>query len=215
MRDDVKEHLDGERPYSALDAAAREEADAWDALTRGLRVDVPGPAPAWLEGAVMAEVAAAPHGSSSRALAWLLRPSLRLSPLGAGLAAAAVLAALLLTGRGGSVPDEGPVAAPVAATTPPAEQVVYVQFVLEAPSARSVAVAGDFNAWDGSHELEDTDGDGVWTGRVPILPGVHEYMFVVDGSDWVTDPRAGRWSDDGFGHRNAVLAVAPAPPGAV
>ena len=32
-------------------------------------------------------------------------------------------------------------------------------------------------------------------------------LFVVNGSRWVTDPRATRYSDDGFGNRNAVLAV--------
>jgi len=43
---------------------------------------------------------------------------------------------------------------------------------------------------------------------VPVLPGVHEYMFIVNGDTWVTDPRADRYVDDGFGNRNAVLAVA-------
>jgi hypothetical protein len=38
---------------------------------------------------------------------------------------------------------------------------------------------------------------------------MHQYMFVIDGSEWVTDPGAERWSDDGFGNRNAVVAVAP------
>jgi len=211
VRDDITKVLDGERPPASLDAAAREEIEAWERLTRALREDVPGPAPAWLEGAVMAEIATGRPGRPSGALAWLLRPSLRVSPLGVGLAAAAMVAALLLVARGGEAPGTAP-AGPAAADPtagPATEQVVYVQFVLEAPAARSVAVAGDFNGWDGSHQLEDADGDGVWTGRVPIQPGVHEYMFVVDGSDWVTDPRAGRWSDDGFGNRNAVLAVAP------
>ena len=86
--------------------------------------------------------------------------------------------------------------------------VVYVQFALEAPSAQSVAVAGDFDGWTGSHTLDDADGDGVWTGRVPLQPGVHAYMFLVDGSTWMTDPRAQRYSEDGFGNRNAILAVA-------
>jgi 1,4-alpha-glucan branching enzyme len=86
--------------------------------------------------------------------------------------------------------------------------VVYVQFMLDAPGAQSVAVGGDFDAWGGTHTLEDPDGDGVWTGRVPVGPGLHTYMFLVDGSQWVTDPRASHYSDDGFGNRNAVLAVA-------
>lgn len=214
MRDETREHLDGERTRADLDAAAREEADAWERLVGVLREDVPGPAPAWLEGAVMAavtdELAAERPAAPSARLAWLLEPSLRLSPLGAGLAAAALIAALVVPWRR-AVEPAAPVdiaAAPAAAPDP----VVFVQFVLEAPRARSVAVAGDFNDWDdGLHELADADGDGVWTGRVPLRPGVHEYMFVVDGSDWVTDPRAERWADDGFGNRNAVMAVVPPP----
>jgi 1,4-alpha-glucan branching enzyme len=88
------------------------------------------------------------------------------------------------------------------------QAVVYVQFVLDAPGAVSVAVSGDFNEWDrGAHRLDDPDGDGVWTGRVPVRPGIHEYMFVIDGERWVTDPGAQRYADDGFGNRNAVLAV--------
>ena len=69
-------------------------------------------------------------------------------------------------------------------------------------------VGGDFDAWNGSYTLEDPDGDGVWTGRVPVEPGLHSYMFLLDGNEWVTDPRASRYNDDGFGNRNAVLAVA-------
>jgi 1,4-alpha-glucan branching enzyme len=86
--------------------------------------------------------------------------------------------------------------------------VVYAQFALEAPGAASVAVAGDFDEWEGEHRLTDLDGDGIWTGRVPVSPGVHAYMFLVDDATWMTDPRAERYAEDGFGNRNAVLAVA-------
>ena len=84
---------------------------------------------------------------------------------------------------------------------------VYVQFVLDAPGATSVAVAGDFSEWDDRHTLQDLDGDGVWTGRVPLVAGLHKYMFVIDGAEWVTDPNAQHYADDGFGNRNAVIAV--------
>ena len=84
---------------------------------------------------------------------------------------------------------------------------IYVQFMLEAPSAQSVAVAGDFNSWMPELVLTDPDGDGVWSGRVALKPGVHQYMFVIDGSQWLTDPGAGRYVDDGFGNRNAVLVI--------
>ena len=199
MKDETREFLDGERPRSSLPPAAREEAEAWDRLLTVLREDIPGPAPLWLEGAVMAEVTAARPSRARRATAWVLRPSLRLSPLGLGLAAA-VMATVLLAPWRGTPPAVTPVAAAPAA-------VVYVQFVLDAPGARSVAVAGDFNGWEVSSGLTDPDGDGIWTGRVPLQPGVHEYMFVIDENEWVTDPRADRWSEDGFGNRNAVVAV--------
>jgi hypothetical protein len=212
MRDEIQEYMDGQRRRAELSPAAAEEADGWERLLAAMREDVPGPAPAWLEGSVMSSVRSAAIVRPSpvrRAGAWLLRPSLSLSPLTAGLAAAA-LVALLAPWRAEQGSDPGPVAVEPAVAG--AEPVVYVQFVLEAPSARTVAVAGDFNEWDARHVLEDPDADGVWTGRVPLQPGVHQYMFVIDGTEWVTDPGAERWTDDGFGNRNAVLAVAP--PGA-
>ena len=199
MKDETREFLDGERQRSSLPPAALEEAEAWDRLLTVLREDIPGPAPLWLEGAVMAEVAAARSSRARRAVAWVLRPSLRLSPLGLGLAAAVMATVLLAPWRG-----TPPVVAPVVEA--PAT-IVYVQFVLDAPGARSVAVAGDFNGWEARSGLTDPDGDGIWTGRVPLQPGVHKYMFVIDENEWVTDPRADRWSEDGFGNRNAVVAV--------
>ena len=100
-----------------------------------------------------------------------------------------------------------PPAAEQAAAEPETAATVYVQFVLDAPTARSVAVAGDFNGWSPQTVLADADGDGVWTGRVALKPGVHQYMFVIDGSQWMTDPEADRYADDGFGNRNAVLVL--------
>ena len=89
-----------------------------------------------------------------------------------------------------------------------AESVVYVQFVLEAPGASSVSLAGDFSDWEASVTLSDQNQDGLWTARVPVRPGVYGYMFLIDGTEWQTDPRADRYQDDGFGNRNAVLAIA-------
>jgi 1,4-alpha-glucan branching enzyme len=129
----------------------------------------------------------------------------------------AALAGLLLLGRGetavpaGGAMPSGP--GPTAATTASRamEPTVYVEFLLEAPGASSVAVGGDFDGWEGSYPLSDPDGDGIWSGRVPVKPGVHAYMFLVDGSNWMTDPQAERYAEDGFGNRNAILAVtAPA-----
>ena len=199
MKDDLHRHLDGEMPVDRLEESSRAEAEAWARLLGAFRAEAPPHhAPPWLETRVMAEIEGLPEPGLARRLGrWLTSPHpVRISPLFAGITAAALVTALWI-GR------QGP---------PPAGQevdvVVYVQFALDAPGAASVAVAGDFDGWTGSHSLEDLDGDGIWTGQVPVRPGVHAYMFLVDESNWITDPRAQRYAEDGFGNRNAILAVA-------
>ncbi|HEX4561766.1 MAG TPA: isoamylase early set domain-containing protein [Gemmatimonadales bacterium] len=84
------------------------------------------------------------------------------------------------------------------------------QFVARFPEAHSVAVVGAFNDWrPEATPLSDNDHDGVWDARVILPAGSHEYMFVVDGERWVSDPMAGRYVDDGFGRQNAVMEVRP------
>ena len=163
----------------------------------GLQIGEP-----WTRDAGRAEAA---EGPLRRAWAWLVRPApVRVSPLAVGLVTAGLALVLLLPGRGAPPAGAGP--DPVAGG-PADGAVVYVQFVLEAPGATTVAVAGDFSDWEPSFMLDDPDGDGIWTGRVPVRPGVHTYMFLVDEAQWRTDPNADRYRDDGFGNRNAVLAV--------
>jgi len=213
MMDDLHRHLDGEVPLDALEPGRRPEADAWDHLLASFRrADPMASAPAWLEQRVMAEIERLPQPRGlARGFAWLLRPrSVRVSPLAAGLVTAALAFALLLPARGpGGSPGPGGASAPggSGAGGDGTATVVYVQFVLEAPGATSVAVAGDFTEWRPTVTLEDPDQDGVWSARIPVRPGVHGYMFVVDGTQWRTDPYAERYRDDGFGNRNAVLAV--------
>lgn len=76
-----------------------------------------------------------------------------------------------------------------------------------APSAKTVSLAGDFNKWSSEKGRMKREADGTWTLEVPLKPGVYHYMFVVDGDDWVTDPRAESYRDDGFGNKNAILRV--------
>ena len=200
MSTDLNEYLDGERDFEELSPEARAEAEAWRRLTGQLKADEPRQAPPWMENAVMSEIALAAAPKESL-FDWLLRPrTIRLSPLTSLAMAAAAVAVVAL------LPDQAPVASdpgPVVVTE------ILVEFSLAAPGATTVAVAGDFSGWESDFVLEDADEDGIWTGRIPMTPGLHKYMFVVDGTDWVTDPRAQRYSDDGFGNRNAVLAVAP------
>ena len=109
-----------------------------------------------------------------------------------GVAAAALLALTLIIGR-------------ETASVEPATQQVLTQFLLEAPEAQQVVLAGDFTDWQPVHTLTRTE-PGVWSVVVPLAPGVHNYAFIVDGDRWVPDPNAPA-VNDGFGGLNSRLAV--------
>ena len=113
---------------------------------------------------------------------WLLAPA---------LAAAAAL--VLWLGRSG----------PAASSSP---ALVTVRFVLSAPDAHAVSVAGTFNQWNANATPLVRTGAGLWTATLTLPAGEHQYAFVVDGARWVPDPAAPA-VDDGFGWRNSVLTL--------
>ena len=78
---------------------------------------------------------------------------------------------------------------------------------LHAPEAHHVSVAGTFNKWKVDANVLTKQENGVWTISIPLKPGEYNYMFVVDGKAWVTDPNAETYRDDGFGNKNAVVRV--------
>ena len=131
----------------------------------------------------------------------------------AGAMAVACLAVVVLAGVVQMMPErivEVPVVVPPAQTASFAsatEPKVFVRLVLLQPDAQSVSVAGDFNGWDPAQtKLERMDG-GMWTVTLPLKPGRYEYMFVIDGQQWIADPLAAEDAGDGFGSKNAVLDV--------
>jgi hypothetical protein len=146
--------------------------------------------------------AAAPAGVRERlrvAAEWLLAPAtVRVRP---AFAFAASLAVLLFAAL--PYADFGSEAAPSAQP-----QTVLVQFRLDAPGAASVALAGSFTGWESRVELMES-APGVWTARVAVPPGVHDYLFVVDG-EWTSDPAAPE-VPDGFGGSNSRMFLPAAP----
>jgi 1,4-alpha-glucan branching enzyme len=85
-----------------------------------------------------------------------------------------------------------------------------MRFSLMDTDARSVAVAGSFNEWSvSSHPMAREVTGGIWTTVVPLPPGEHVFMFVIDGKRWITPPLADDFVDDGFGARNGVVIVPP------
>ena len=86
--------------------------------------------------------------------------------------------------------------------------VVPTQFVLDAPRASRVSLVGDFNGWDeAATPLTRDSSSGIWTATVPLTPGRHVYVFVVDGKSLTLDPRAPTAQDPEFGTPSSVVLV--------
>ena len=202
----VKRLLDGELSLSDLPPELRGEGA--EALRLLGAVDrAPVALSAEFETRVMAEVRRRARSPIRRVWRGLVEPRdielrLRVRPWvvwGAALAAAAAVA-LFLT----RPPQASEGARPVRVA---AGDSVYVRFVLYAPTARRVAVAGTFNQWDqNASPLARVGAGGVWTITLALPQGHHQYAFVVDGAQWVPDPAA-PGVDDGFGRRNSMVAV--------
>jgi hypothetical protein len=208
MNDRLNAYLDGELALDQLTAEERAQAAHFDALVAEVRGAIDAQAPVDLDVRVMERIAAldplaapvrvSPLRRWTHALVDAREVRIRLRPV-YGLAAAAALAGLLLVSpfqlaRGGS-----------SAAAVSDQATVYVQFRLQAESASSVALAGSFTGWQPEYSLHPS-ADGVWTVVLPIHPGVHDYVFVVDGERWVPDPYAPQ-VDDGFGGTNSRLTL--------
>ncbi|PYP56898.1 MAG: hypothetical protein DMD40_09555 [Gemmatimonadetes bacterium] len=72
------------------------------------------------------------------------------------------------------------------------------------PAARSVAIAGSWNAWTPA-PLRAL-GDNVWEGALRLGPGTYYFNLVVDGGEWVV-PGGVATISDGMGGLIAVLNV--------
>jgi hypothetical protein len=173
------------------------------------------------EGAVDRVVAAAMarnglDGRRSPRTAWLARAAAVLAAAGLG-----AVTTLYGVGRGmgdtppqvGSLMGEG-----AAAVTPPSfaqpvaassadDAPVPTGFALARPGASRVTVIGDFNGWNAGATPMTRDERGVWTTTVALAPGRHAYVFVVDDSVWVTDPRAEVVRDPDYGRAQSVIVV--------
>jgi hypothetical protein len=80
--------------------------------------------------------------------------------------------------------------------------------VCQAPGAREVFVAGDFNGWQPRATPMVRHPDGRWTVTLPLRPGPHEYRFVIDGR-WEEDAQSARSVPNPFGGSNSILEVWP------
>jgi hypothetical protein len=123
------------------------------------------------------------------------------------LAAAAALVALLA--RSGDRTERPTAPAPPALPTPTAAASAAsdVGFVLQLADVgvRHVALAGDFNGWDpAALPMQRDPATGTWRARVRLVPGRHEYSYVVNGTRWIIDPLAPRTMEQAMGPANVI-----------
>ena len=143
---------------------------------------------------------------------WFVRPTwtLRVSPIGAFAAAAALVGVIAFSAWQLTPVDQGQVATqpvdviPVANTD--VEPLVLHQFTYYQKGLKSINVVGEFNDWKPDSTALTEVSEGVWTVTLHLRPGVYEYQFILNGNQRVTDPTMPQASND-FGSPNSVVTV--------
>lgn len=191
---EAQRYLDGD-PAVRLEGAERASADRLEQVVAAYTAQLRAPG-AELDRAVMRRIQEEAVPSRSW-WSWLVTPhAVRVRPAVLALAAAASLVVVWRMGG-----REAPV--PTAAPT------VLVRFQLAAPAAHDVTLAGSFNGWSTGIPLRRSVVPGLWVVTLPLPVGEHQYLFQVDGNQWISDPGAHAQVDDGFGRTNSVLVVGP------
>jgi len=87
----------------------------------------------------------------------------------------------------------------------PGAGVVTIHLTLDAPSAREVAVVGDWNGWNPKAQPL-IERNGRWEIVLELPRGrYYQYQFLVDGDRWIPDPNALVKVANGFGGMNSIL----------
>lgn len=200
--------IDELRSADSDDAEERRVLSAFAELAdrdRGVRqTAVP---PEDLEARVMAAIgkepgnAAVPTAARRGSRTWRV---LRVALPAATLAAAVLVVGFLL--GVGYARSTGPSAETAGL---PAPDTITVTFRLAAPEAKSVALVGDFNNWQGdSFRMTNDNRDGVWEITIPLHRGhVYTYNFLIDGDRWISDPDSLYQVKDGFGGEKSVIQL--------
>jgi len=81
-----------------------------------------------------------------------------------------------------------------------------VTFEYADPKATSVSVVGDFNDWNKDTSTMKNE-NGVWKCSMNLKPGRHEYKFVINQTDWISDPKAKDTVADKYGGSSSVIEV--------
>jgi diguanylate cyclase (GGDEF)-like protein len=72
--------------------------------------------------------------------------------------------------------------------------------------ANSVALVGNFNAWDPKADHMLPLPDGTFHFEIALNPGTYHYKFVLDGQEWLADADCERQPDN-YGGENNILRI--------
>ncbi len=76
---------------------------------------------------------------------------------------------------------------------------------------KELTLFGDFNGWKRhTLPLKDTNGDGVFSVKVELEPGIYQYKFFLDGKE-ITDPQNPNSVANGLGGFNSVIKIKEVP----
>jgi 1,4-alpha-glucan branching enzyme len=81
-----------------------------------------------------------------------------------------------------------------------------VNFICQAPHAKSVSVVGDFNGWDPKANPMKQTPDRAWLLSVEFKQGHHRYAFLIDGV-LILDPHAQGVTRNDKGDRVSLVSV--------
>jgi hypothetical protein len=105
--------------------------------------------------------------------------------------------------------DASDVEYPAPAAESRAVTATRLRFVLHAPDAMSVRVAGSWDAWSTAGVSGNRITGGLWEITLPAPPaGAYAYKFLENDSRWVEDPANRSKESDGAGGWNSRFVVA-------
>jgi len=81
-----------------------------------------------------------------------------------------------------------------------------VEFTLNAPNARVVNLAGEFNNWSATASPMHKRPNGEWAVTLQLPAGRYQYKLIVDGK-WIPDPENPMQQDDTYGGKNSVVVI--------
>jgi len=83
---------------------------------------------------------------------------------------------------------------------------VEKEFTYENQAATRVSIVGTFNDWNKDANPMTLE-NGTWKNRINLKPGKHEYQFVINDTDWVTDPKQDKSAENKYEGKNSVIEI--------